>query len=85
MKDKVWDYLPEFTEALKEQLVNDEKRWGTTWKKRVSMGQEHRIFSELITYYDQFKNAGVAIPWLKVAGMAVIAWIRDQSPEEFNV
>jgi hypothetical protein len=84
MKEKVWDYLPEFVEALVEQLKKDDARWGDTWKHRVALGQEQRIFTEYTNYWDQYKRAGVPIPWLKVAGNALIAWIRDQSPDEFQ-
>ena len=41
-KDKLVDYLPEFTEALARQLEEDEKRWGDTWKHRSRDGQEMR-------------------------------------------
>lgn len=83
MKENVWDYLPEFVAVLREQLKSDQERWGDTWKKRVIGGQEKRIYSHFADYYDQWESGGVPIPWLKVAGMALIAWIRDNSPEEF--
>ena len=80
----VWDFLPEFIEALKTQLKEDEKRWGDTWKKRIRGGQVDRIYAEFTTYRDQFENAGIPIPWLKIAGLALIAWIRDNNPEDFQ-
>ena len=83
IKEFVWEYLPEFSEALGAQLKEDEKRWGDTWKKRVHGGQEERIYALFATYYDQWKNGGNPIPWLKVAGLALIAWIRDGAPDEF--
>jgi len=74
---KVWDFLPKFMEELKSQLEEDDKRWGDTWRKRVRQGHEERIMSDFMNYYDQWKNGGNSIPWLKVAGLALIAWIRE--------
>lgn len=72
------DYLPEFTEALKEQLVKDQFRWGDTWKGRPIEGQEMRIKSRFDDYFAQFVNAGVPVPWMKVVGEALIAWVRER-------
>ena len=74
---KVWDFMPEFVKALTEQLESDDQRWGDTWRRRVRMGHEDRIFSDFSNYYDQWKNGGKPIPWLKIAGLAMIAWIRE--------
>lgn len=77
----VWDYLQEFDKALQEQLENDEKRWGNTWLQRLPEGQEARIWEHIQSYFDQWHNAENPIPWLKIAGLAMIAWIRDNHPE----
>ena len=79
----VWDFLPEFTEALQKQLESDEKRWGDTWQHSVRGGQENRIMANIDNYYDQWRNGGNSIPWLKIAGLALIAWIRENNPEIF--
>jgi ABC-type uncharacterized transport system ATPase subunit len=76
------DYLPEFSEALKEQLVSDQFRWGNTWKKRSIEGQELRTKARFDDYFAQFENAGKPIPWLKVAGAALICWVREQSKQQ---
>jgi hypothetical protein len=83
MDDKVyvWDFMEKFATALTDQLKDDQKVWGDTWRKRVILGHEDRIYSHLTDYYDQWKNGGVPIPWLKVAGLAMIAWIRENHPE----
>ncbi|MHC4748331.1 MAG: hypothetical protein ACYTFW_00510 [Planctomycetota bacterium] len=80
---KVIDFLDEFSEALKEQLESDELRWGDTWRQRYKEGQEARIWEHIQTYFDQYRNAQVPIPWLKIAGLAMIAWIRENHPEIF--
>jgi len=79
--NKVTDFLPEFVDALQKQLEDDEKRWGDTWLKRTRKGQEERIEDDYNNYFDMFKNANVPVPWLKVTGNAMIAWIRENHPE----
>lgn len=71
------DFLPKFIEALKEQMESDQKRWGDTWKHRPVEGQEERAFARFRDYYDQFINAGIPIPWMKVVGEALICWVRS--------
>lgn len=78
---KLVDFLPEFTEALKEQIEADEKRWGDTWLKRTRKGQEGRIENDYKDYFDRYYHANIPIPWLKVVGNAMIAWIRENHPE----
>ena len=77
-KDKLVDYVPEFTEALTRQLEEDEKRWGDTWKKRSIDGQEMRTKARFDDYFEQFQNAGTPIPWMKVVGEALICWVRER-------
>lgn len=73
----VWDYMRAFVAALKEQLIADEKYWGNTWRKRIRQGHEARSYAEFNNYWDQYENAGVPIPWLKIVGNAMICWIRE--------
>ena len=77
----VWDFLPEFSKELQAQLESDEKRWGNTWQHRDGGGQNERIYAEFDAYRDQNRYGGNPIPWLKVAGLALIAWIRENHPE----
>lgn len=78
---KVWDFLPEFVKALEAQLQDDDKRWGDTWLSRTREGQEERTEVTFRGYFDQYKHAGVPVPWLKIAGGALICWIRENHPE----
>jgi hypothetical protein len=81
---RVVEYLDDFSAALDKQLEDDEKRWGNTWLQRLPEGQEARIWEHIQTYFDQYNNAEVPIPWLKIAGLAMIAWIRDNNPELYE-
>jgi hypothetical protein len=35
------------------------------------------MYARFNDYYDQWKNAGTPIPWLKIVGEAFIAWVRE--------
>jgi hypothetical protein len=78
---KIYDFLSEFEEALKEHLDRDEKKWGTTWLKRTRKGQEERTIMSFNDKFDKYLNGGVPIDWLAIVGDAMIAWIRENHPE----
>jgi len=80
----ITDFLNELKDELYKQLTDDHKRWGNTWLKRTRKGQEERIRKCFDNYFDQFENAGVPIPWLKIIGNAMIAWIREKHFELFS-
>ena len=91
MTDKtLLDFLPEFEDSLKEQLEKDQLRWGDTWKHRPVeeneewQHQNERAYQRFIDYYDQWKYADTPIPWLKIAGECVIAYTRENHPEELG-
>ena len=74
--------LQETFQDVMKQLVEDEKRWGDTWKERgmVFNGQpqEERFFQKMETYFMDFRENGTAIPWTKVLGEAHIALVREK-------
>ena len=78
------DFWHETSDAILDQLKDDQFRWGDTWKKRPRDGQEERMFARFRDYYDQWKNAGTPIPWMKVIGEAHIAMVRENHPEELE-
>lgn len=78
---KVTNFMQEFVAALTIQLESDHTRYGDTWLQRMPEGQEARIWERIQTYFDQFRNVGKPIPWLKIAGLAMIAWVRENNPE----
>ena len=84
LKDlRTWDFLGNFIIVLEEQLREDQELWGDTWKHRIKGGQEGRIRAEMDGYWDQWEHGGNDVPWLKIAGLALIAWIRETYPEMF--
>jgi hypothetical protein len=84
MPKTLLDYFDDFVTAFGLQLVSDERRWGDTWKKRPREGQEDRAFARFKDYKDQFDNTGTPIPWMKVAGEALICWVRDKYPDTYD-
>ena len=79
--NKLVELLPEFLADLQKQLEEDFTRWQNTWQKRPKLGQELRTKARFQDYFDQFENAGIPVPWLKVGGEALICWAREKHPE----
>ena len=79
---KLINLIPDFMIELEAQLKEDEKRHGEKWKKLPREGQEKTIFPRFYSYNYQFASKGTPIPWLKVAGLALIAWTRDKYAQE---
>jgi len=81
---KLWDFMEEFVTVFTEQLKSDDKRWGNTWLERTRAGQEERTEKSFNDYFDQYENAGVPVPWMKIIGNAYICWVRENHPELFE-
>jgi hypothetical protein len=87
------DFLDEFLVELRAQLISDDELWGDTWLKRPKKGQADRIYDRIKQYYIDEKlgqrlvgdNTHFldSLPWLKIAGLALIGWIRERYPEHF--
>lgn len=64
------------------QLIEDEKRYGDTWKERGliynNMNQETRWFYKMQDYFQDFVENAIPIPWDKVIGEAHIAKVREK-------
>ena len=80
---KVTDFMEEFVEALTKQLDSDYEHSGVTGLGLTKLGQEHRFLNLLDDYFYEWDMKGTSMPWLKIAGNAMIAWIRENHPEMF--
>ena len=78
----LWDLLPDFMIALDKQLKKDQERHGDRWKELPREGQEQRIFARFHVYHYDFASKGTPIPWLKIAGLALIGWTRDKHAKQ---
>lgn len=80
-KYRLTQYIFRFAEALFKQLESDQRRWGDEWRQRPKEGQEDRIYCRFEQYWVEYSRDQMPIPWLKIAGLAMIAWVRDNYPE----
>jgi hypothetical protein len=80
---KLEQFIDEFAEALREQIREDDKRWGNTWRYRKVDGQQGRMIDRFIDYEDQSIHGNRPFPWTKIAGEALIGWVREQYPDYY--
>jgi hypothetical protein len=74
------EYVFIFAYSLLRQLEGDYETYGDEWRRRTREGQEERIYERLESYWIAYNRSGQPIPWLKVAGLALIAWLRENYP-----
>jgi len=76
------DELVDTFSEVDQQLSEDEKRWGDTWKERGlsynGQSQEQRWFLKMQEYYQDYIEEGQPIPWAKVMGETHIAMVRER-------
>ena len=47
--------------------------------------QNDRIYSRIKEYYDDWETGETeTMPWLKIAGLAFIAWVRETHPDTYH-
>jgi len=80
MKELI-EYFDEFTEELRKQIIEDNKRWGNTWIERGKAGQEMRFYDWVSDKLENHYLEGLPFPWLKIAGEAMIGYIREKYME----
>ena len=71
----------EFISKMLVQMANDHDHYGDTWLMSYAEGMEGHIRGRYDDYYNQFEQSGKPVPWLKVAGYAIIAQARQDHPE----
>jgi hypothetical protein len=74
-------FVSEFCDALAKQLVSDHERYGDLWRRVPQGGEVERIYERFDAYRDEYYEEDEPIPWLKVAGLALIAWIRKNKED----
>lgn len=67
---------------VEQQLMEDQKRYGDTWKERGliynGQSQEERFYQKITAYVMDFHENGTPINWKKVIGEAHIALVREK-------
>jgi len=73
---------------VENQLIEDEERWGDTWKERGlvynGQSQEERFFNKILEYITDFRENSTPINWKKVIGEAHIALVREKKLKEIE-
>jgi hypothetical protein len=69
-------------QQVETQLVNDQARWGDTWKERgltfEGKSQEERFINKILEYFEEYKEDDKPMPWTKIIGEAHIAMVRER-------
>ena len=81
------EYLDEFCDELKKQIIADNERWGDTWKERglvwEGKEQEQRFFNWVTEKLAlDWGRDGKPFPWVKAAGEAMIGYVREKYMKE---
>lgn len=71
------DYIPPFALCLSEQIKEYEARHSGEWENLPVEGQEDRIIARISEYYKEYTEIGTPIPWMKIAILAMIAWVKE--------
>jgi hypothetical protein len=74
-------FQEEFIPKMLAQMANDHDRYGDTWLMPYTEGMEGHIRGRYDEYFGQFEESGKPVPWLKVAGYAIIAQARQDHPD----
>ncbi len=74
-------FREEFVNKMLIQMTDDHRRNGDTWLSRYENGVESYIHQRFDEYFKNFEEAGKPIPWLKIAGYAILAQAREDHPE----
>jgi len=75
----LWYYIAEFSALMLARLTEKHLKYHDKWKELPREGQEDRIVSEIIKYFEGFQETGRPINWIDVANLALIGWVREQS------
>ncbi len=75
------EYVFIFAYSLLKQLECEPEVHGDEWRKLPRDGQEDRIYCRFEQYWVEFSRDRMPVPWLKIAALALVAWVRDNYPE----
>jgi hypothetical protein len=76
------DFVAEFAELLTHELFSANERHGDEWRYKPAKGQVKRIVDRINQYYTEYTyHIRRDFPWLSVAGLALIGWLREAHPE----
>lgn len=80
------EYLDEFFQALKDRIVEQNEKYGDTWKERGLFyngeSQEERFYNWAENKFINCLSFGEPLPWLDFAGESFIGYIREKYLKE---
>lgn len=74
-------FREEFFDKMLGQMADDHRRNGDTWLSRYENGVEFFIQQRFVEYFNMFEETSKPVPWLKIAGYAILAQARQDHPE----
>lgn len=74
-------FREEFFDKMLVQMADDHRRNGDTWLSRYANGVESYINQRFEEYFNIFNETSKPVPWLKIAGYAILAQAREDHPE----
>jgi len=78
----LWGFVDAFGEALVVELAKD-TILAETWHILPCRGQEDHTFAQLEDFMAEYDVGDVPVPWLKIALLAMAAWVRENHPDLF--
>jgi len=79
----LYGFVDAFGEALVVELAED-TNLAETWHTIPRQGQEDHISAQLEDFIADYDEGDVPIPWLKIALLAMTAWVREKRPDLFS-
>jgi hypothetical protein len=78
------DYIFRFAELIARSLDDAETSFQSDeWRKIPPEELESEIYSQFERFWVDFSRDGLPMPWHKIAGLALIGWVRTNYPKTF--
>jgi len=84
-KLELYGFVDAFGEAMVVELAENPDKLAKTWHTVTRENQEDHILTELEGIIADYDEADTPVPWLKIALLAMTAWVREKRPDLFPV
>ncbi len=78
------DYIFRFFEALARELDGLSEGPSDDWRSIPPDELEGALYSRLESFYVEFSRDGLPLPWLKIARIALVGWVRANYPKTYQ-
>ncbi len=83
VKANLTNYLFRFAECLGNQIEENGELNSMGWREIEPDELENEIFTRLERFWVEFSRDGIPMPWLKIASLALIGWVRANYPKTY--